>query len=246
MKINKLKHGFLILVILFFTGCREQTEVLPKASEEDANFKQLVSDYNLKIINSSNKRMAVDSNIARMDANTNYASFKTIEEARNFLASLNNQSNKEVIGTFTPIKGTFSFETEADILASGVPHIFDPADPPDDQGGGGPVNHTGRITFKRSPWYDMVFLINYTITSNGVVSVTNVTSKMSGSTLGAGWSQTTYEANVVGKEIRFTVYGTESWSLFVDGIGTFYEDDVRYTGGLDPTKGAHFLKYINE
>lgn len=73
--------------------------------------------------------------------------------------------------------------------------------------------------------------------------VLNVTSNLSGLTIGQHWEQDNYSVNIVGNVVTIDIVGTLAVSITQGGIGTFFERDERYTIKIDKLTGEVFATF---
>ncbi|MGQ3677462.1 hypothetical protein [Tenacibaculum discolor] len=74
-------------------------------------------------------------------------------------------------------------------------------------------------------------------------NISNVNSHLSGFTLGVSYSHISSTHNVVGNTINVTVRGTLNYNLFVEGVGTYYKENVTLVGTYDPCSGSGGVTY---
>ncbi|WP_299763214.1 hypothetical protein [uncultured Dokdonia sp.] len=121
----------------------------------------------------------------------------------------NNSIHFNTIDEFTDFLNTF----ETDLT---IPTI--------DQG-------NNRITTFRVDWglTNLDLFVNQILnnpTENQDYNLVEVTSELSGITLGLSWEQASIEHSVVGNEAIITVFGSRNFNLFIESIGAIYTDTI--------------------
>lgn len=95
---------------------------------------------------------------------------------------------------------------------------------------------TAKATFLLLPWCGVKVFIDESKTTN--YNVQNVTSDAFGLTIGYSWNQNTYNQSTNGTVTTVNVFGTLSYTAFVQGIGTFYSKPMTLQIKINNTNGT--------
>lgn len=87
----------------------------------------------------------------------------------------------------------------------------------------------------------MFLNLNVTFNYNGT-EISDINSNMSGFTLGLSYEHTSSNTSVSGNTVNFNVQGVMSYNLFVNGIGTVFQQNVNLTGNFNPCTGSGEVK----
>ena len=96
-----------------------------------------------------------------------------------------------------------------------------------------------------SPLYDLNVFVKQKLSP---YSVLNVTSSISGITLGINWAQTEYSVSGTSTSsyyVEVSVFGTISYSLFYEGIGTYFTKNKKYIVLVNKADGDIFASYCD-
>jgi hypothetical protein len=73
---------------------------------------------------------------------------------------------------------------------------------------------------------------NYTYCQGTFLGVSNISSTMTGATLGASYSQSSYNANFTATTISYVIYGVINYYLIVEGGINIWSEDVSMAGSF--------------
>ena len=91
------------------------------------------------------------------------------------------------------------------------------------------------VKIKLLPWAGLLFNINQ---AKGLTyTVQNVTSGAYGLTLGYSWNQNDYSVSVSGNTTSVTVYGILEYTIFYEGVGTIYSEQLSYRININNRTG---------
>ncbi|MGC6525479.1 MAG: hypothetical protein ACON30_04290 [Flavobacteriaceae bacterium] len=103
-----------------------------------------------------------------------------------------------------------------------------------------PCNNQGSATLTTGNM-SMFLNLNVTFNYNGT-EISDINSNMSGFTLGLSYEHTSSNTSVSGNTVNFNVQGVMSYNLFVNGIGTVFQQNVTLTGNFNPCTGSGEVK----
>ena len=131
----------------------------------------------------------------------------------------------ESVEEFEEYKNTFSFDSDIDII--------------DNQNG----THT--TTFKVN-YYTCALNINVSQklqdeSTNQDYEVVNLSTILSGFTLGLSWNQSSYDYTIYNSIAYIDLYGYINYNLFIEGIGTIYTEYKHYEMRVDIETGEQLL-----
>jgi len=101
-------------------------------------------------------------------------------------------------------------------------------------------NTGGGTVIRGTVWYGGIwaYRVSFEIDYTGAKWVAkDYKSEMVGFTVGTSWRQTNYDYYTAGNYLCFSVYGIQSYNIFIEGIGTVYRAPVRIDGCYDTDTG---------
>ncbi|NQY28325.1 MAG: hypothetical protein HRT69_02530 [Flavobacteriaceae bacterium] len=79
--------------------------------------------------------------------------------------------------------------------------------------------------------------LNDTSTTTQDYILNDVNTALTGITLATSWSQTTYDYTIFGDTVIIDLYGTLSYNIFSQSIGTIYSESLHYQVIIDINTG---------
>lgn len=101
--------------------------------------------------------------------------------------------------------------------------------------------HSTTFRVKKSLYTFIDIIVNQNLNNPSTTTqdyiLNNVSTDLTGVTLATSWSQTTYDYTVVGDTAIIDLYGTVSYNIFLQSIGTIYNESVHYQIIIDVNTG---------
>lgn len=179
---------------------------------EQNELETFLKNYNLERVDVQN-----------LENTENFAKFSSIEEARKYLDSFERNVNNKSLEI--NLERTIIKEPRGEHLWGELPE-------PDPR-----IVDIIDITI----WYGVSgYTVSFAVTDNrGVISIDQMNSNLAGVHPGVSWTQQIATHSVDGRLVNFQYKGTQTYYIFVEGIGTVATQNVRLTGWYNTQTGAY-------